>query len=67
MTMDDIVDRIAFTLAEAAIASGVSTRTLQRAIADYSLPARYPTARPVILAEDLRAWLSASPSERAAR
>lgn len=54
---------LAYTLTEAAQAAGVSKRTLQRALAAGDLTARYPTRRPVVLAEDLRAWLESTPSE----
>lgn len=57
-------DKIAYTIYEAAQACGVSDTTVRRAIGCGDLIAYYPTARAVILKEELQAWIRASPSER---
>lgn len=57
--------RIAYTLAGAAEATGLSERSIADAIRRGDLVAHYPTKRPQILAEDLRAWIEAAPTERA--
>lgn len=57
---------IAYTIPGAAEASGVSPDVIRRAIRAGNLTARYPTSRPVVLADDLRAWLASTPTERTA-
>lgn len=61
--MSDRLAPLAYTIPDAAAASGVSDKTLRRAIAKGDLPVRYPTARPVVLADDLHAWLANTPTE----
>jgi len=56
---------VAYNKAEAARAAGVSIATIERAIKTGRLIAHYPTSRPAILAEDLRAWVEAAPTEKA--
>ena len=56
---------VAYNKAEAARAAGVSIATIERAIAAGRLIAHYPTSRPVILSDDLRAWVEAAPTEKA--
>ena len=58
--------RVAYDLASAAEACGVSTRTLQRAIADGNLTAHYPTTKVSILRTDLEAWIVSAPTARRA-
>ena len=58
--------KIAFNLVEAAQATGVSDKTIRRAVACGDLPVKYPTSRPVVMADDLRAWVESAPSERRA-
>ena len=53
----------AFTVQEAAKSYGVSTDTIRAAIKRGDLSAKYPTSRPVISAEELRAWFDGLPSE----
>lgn len=48
--------KITYNQAEAAEAVGVSERTIRDAIKAGTLPAYYPTTRPLIKAEDLKAW-----------
>lgn len=55
--------KLAYTLDEAAAASGVSRTTINEALAKGSLVATYPTSRPVILAADLQDWLDTLPNE----
>jgi DNA-directed RNA polymerase specialized sigma24 family protein len=57
--------RVAYTPAEAAEASGVSLDTIRRAYRDGSLVCHYRSPRrPVILKEDLVAWLEAAQTTR---
>jgi hypothetical protein len=55
--------RIAYTYADAAEATGVSIDVIRRAVRAGDLVPAYPTTRPVLLADDLRDWLRACPSE----
>lgn len=57
--------KLAYTVREAAEACGVSEQTIRRATRCGDLPVTYPTARPVILADDLESWLRSKPTERA--
>lgn len=56
--------RLAFTLPEAAEVAGVGVTAIKEAADRGELLKRYPTSRPVILAEDLEAWLRSLPTER---
>ncbi|NOJ59774.1 helix-turn-helix domain-containing protein [Arthrobacter sp. 260] len=56
-------DKIAYNIQEAAAAVGCSADTLRAHIKAGYLIARYPTSRPVIVREELIAWLSSLPSE----
>lgn len=56
--------KIAYTVAEAAAACGVSEPVIRRAQAKGDIVYHYPTSRPVILAEDLREWVASAPVER---
>lgn len=49
----------------AAAATGYSSDVIRRAVRSGELVAHYPTSRPVILAADLLAWVTRSPTERA--
>ena len=51
---------ISYSVAEAAKAVGVSERTIFDAIRRGDLPAYKPTAKVLVLADDLRAWITAS-------
>ena len=55
-------ERLAYTISDAAVAVGVSERVIRRALASGDLTAKYVTSRPVILADELRAWVEAAPS-----
>jgi hypothetical protein len=56
------MNRISYTYAEAAEACGVSKDVIRGAVRRGDLVAHYPTARPVILADDLRDWMTATPT-----
>lgn len=58
--------KIAYTLQQAAEQAGVSQKVVSRAIRDGQLLAKYPTSRPVILHDDLVAWVEGAPSQRKA-
>lgn len=55
--------KIAFSIEEAAEASGYSTDTIRRALRNNDLIARYANSKPVILATELTDWLSSLPTE----
>lgn len=59
-------DRVSYNYDEAAAATGVSRDTIKNAVNAGHLVPRYPTSRPVLLAEDLRHWIENSPTERRA-
>ena len=59
------MDKLAYTVDEAAAACGVSADIIRRAIRAKNLPVKYPTSRPVVLRADLEAWLLAAPEGRA--
>lgn len=54
---------IAVSLDEAASMAGVSLSVIKRAVRAGDLVARYPSARPVILVDELIKWLSSCPTE----
>lgn len=58
---------VSYNITTAAQATGMSDATLRAAIARGDLIAHYPTVRPLILAEDLRAWIAAAPTDGARR
>lgn len=59
------MNAIAVNLADASAMAGISLRTLRRAIDAKEIPVRYVTPRrPVVLIDDLRAWIEAAPTER---
>ncbi len=60
-----MTDRLAYRFEEAAEVCGVSVDVIRRAVRSKDIPVRYPTARPVILRDDLLAWLNSKPTERA--
>jgi predicted DNA-binding transcriptional regulator AlpA len=57
--------RVSYPIRDAAAATGYSESTIRRAVAAGELPVHYPAQRPVILAEDLHAWVAGAPTERA--
>lgn len=58
--------KLAYSLPEAAEATGYSERVISRAIADHKLIARYANTKPVIKADDLAAWIDSLPVEKPA-
>jgi hypothetical protein len=50
----------------AAEMTGHSVDVIRRAVRAGDLTPRYPTAKPVLLVEDLRAWVLRAPTERGA-
>lgn len=60
------VERVAFTPAEAARIAGVSLDSIRNAYRSGELICHYRSPqRPVILRDDLVAWIAAAPTERA--
>lgn len=57
------MSRLAYSIEEAAEATGYSTDTIRRAIRANDLVARYANTKPVILAGELTDWLAALPTE----
>lgn len=55
---------LAYTIEDAATAAGVSKSTLNRAIASGDLTRRYPNSKPVIMADELAAWLESLPLDK---
>ncbi len=50
----------------AAEMTGHSVDVIRRAVRAGDLVPRYPTSKPVLLVEDLRAWVMRSPTEKSA-
>ncbi len=48
----------------AAAMTGVSIDVIRRAVRAGDLVPRYPTSKPVLLVEDLRAWVLRAPTEK---
>lgn len=61
------LDKKAYTISDAALAYGVSTDTIRRAIRRNDLAVKYPTSKPVIAADELASWFAALPSEAPTR
>ena len=59
----DTGQRIAVSRAQAADMVGLSTRSLARAVRSGELVEHFVSARPVILVDDLRAWISGAPTK----
>lgn len=57
---------ISLTLDGAAAATGMSVDVIRRAIRGGQLIAHYPTTKPVILVDELHAWIASSPTESVA-
>lgn len=55
--------KIAFTIEEAAEATGYSTDTIRRALRNSDMTARYANSKPVILATELQEWAESLPTE----
>jgi excisionase family DNA binding protein len=61
------MSKIAFSIEEAAEATGYSTDTIRRALRRGDMTARYANSKPVILATELKEWLEALPTEAPSR
>lgn len=57
-----MTERIAVTRDQAAELVGLSKDTIVRAIRAGQLVEHYPSAKPVILVDQLRAWIESSPT-----
>jgi hypothetical protein len=55
--------KLAFSIEEAATATGYSTDSIRKAIRNNDLSVKYANSKPVILASELESWLNALPSE----
>lgn len=51
------VEKVAYSVAEAAVASGMSANAIRQAITRGDLRAYKPTAKVLVLHEDLIAWI----------
>ncbi|MFN8147966.1 MAG: helix-turn-helix domain-containing protein [Candidatus Nanopelagicales bacterium] len=56
------MDKLAYTVQEAAAACGVSVETIRRAIRAKDLPVNSPNSRPLITRAALEAWIDAWPA-----
>lgn len=57
------MSKLAFTIEEAAEATGYSKDTIRAAIRNHELIARYANTKPVVMATELQDWLTALPTE----
>ena len=57
-----VIEKLAYTVAEAAQATGLSRATLFRQMADDALPSRMVCGRRLIMADDLRTFLDTAAS-----
>lgn len=55
--------KLAFSIEEAAAATGYSTDSIRKAIRNNDLGVKYANTKPVILASELESWLTSLPSE----
>jgi excisionase family DNA binding protein len=61
-----MTSRISYSINEAAVAVGVSVSTLRAAYRNGELDVHYPSGgKPLILHEDLVAWVAKAPTVRA--
>lgn len=56
--------KLAYSIEEAASATGYSTDSIRKAIRNNDLSVKYANSKPVILASELESWLNALPSTR---
>lgn len=59
--------KIAYSIEEAAEATGYSTDTIRKALRNSDLIARYANSKPVILATELQEWAESLPTEAPTR
>lgn len=57
-----MTDRLAYTIPEAAQATGMSARHIDRCVKAGELPSKLSRTKRVILADDLRDWLRNLPN-----
>lgn len=57
------MNKLAYSIEEAAVATGYSTDSIRKAIRNSDLSVKYANTKPVILASELESWLNALPSE----
>lgn len=57
------MSKLAFSIEEAAAATGYSTDSIRKAIRNNDLAVKYANSKPVVLASELESWLNALPSE----
>lgn len=68
--MNQPIAAVSFDIAGASAASGISTQVIRRAINAGDLESHYPDVdgrqidKPLILADDLRAWVARGKTER---
>lgn len=55
--------KLAYSIEEAAAATGYSTDTIRRALRNSDMTARYANSKPVILTAELQEWLKSLPTE----
>ena len=60
-------EKLAYSVAEAAEASGRSDGSIRALIQRGDLPAKYPNSKPIVLVEDLEPWLQPSEPQIAAQ
>lgn len=56
-------EKLAYSIPEAAEIASTSVSVLRRKIAAHDITVRYVGTKPVILADELKAWLEALPTE----
>jgi hypothetical protein len=57
------MSKLAYSIPEAAEIASTSVSVLRRKIAAHDITVRYVGTKPVILADELKAWLEALPTE----
>ena len=57
------MQKLAYSIEEAAEATSYSTDTIRKAIRNNDLAVKYYNTKPIILASELQAWAEALPSE----
>lgn len=58
------MSKLAYSIEEAAAATGYSTDSIRKAIRNNDLAVKYANSKPVVLASELESWLNALPSTR---
>jgi len=61
------MSKIAYSIEEAAEATGYSTDTIRRALRNNDMTARYANTKPIILATELTEWAESLPTEAPGR